>query len=179
VELRIYEIGGRVRRLPLTHGETWPHDSTRVIPLVLPDALDPRTVKRFALYYRSAGVSAAPWEVASAEVDLPDRGGEPHRLLDATLSGAIAREGELASVELEREALACTRDADCDDGRSCNGRELCRPRSPGADARGCVRGTPVVCPVNQVCSEGRGCVGAAPSTTAAGAAASSAAAPKP
>jgi hypothetical protein len=79
VELRIYEIGGRVRRLPLTHGETWPHDSTRVIPLVLPDALDPRTVKRFALYYRSAGVSAAPWEVASAEVDLPDRGGEPHR----------------------------------------------------------------------------------------------------
>ena len=27
------------------------------------------------------------------------------------------------------------------------------------DARGCVKGTPVVCPVNQVCGEGVGCHG--------------------
>jgi hypothetical protein len=162
LELKIYEIGGRVRRLPLAHGEVWPRNSTRVIPLVLAEPLDPRTVKRFALYYRSAVVTAAPWEVASAEVDLQGDKGATKRLLDTTLSGSIAREGELASIELEREALACVRDADCDDGRSCNGRELCRPRSPAADARGCVRGTPVVCPVNQICSEGRGCVGAEP-----------------
>ncbi len=35
VELRIYETGKPVRRLPLTHGESWPRDSTRLIPLTL------------------------------------------------------------------------------------------------------------------------------------------------
>ena len=48
VELRIYEAGKAVRRLPLTHGEAWPRDSTRVIPLTLSDALDPRNVQRFS-----------------------------------------------------------------------------------------------------------------------------------
>ena len=60
--------------------------------------------------------------------------------------------------------MACKSDADCDDKRSCNGLERCAPRAAGADARGCVKGTPVVCPVNQVCGEGVGCrgVGSAP-----------------
>ena len=58
-------------------------------------------------------------------------------------------------------ALACRSDSDCDDRRACNGKERCAPRSPNADARGCVKGTPVVCPVNQVCGEGVGCRGIA------------------
>jgi hypothetical protein len=70
LELRIYETGSGVRRLPLTHGETWPRDSTRVIPLTLTEALDPRAVLRFGLYYRAFSASAQPFEVVAADVEL-------------------------------------------------------------------------------------------------------------
>jgi len=160
VELRIYEAGKAVRRLPLTHGEAWPRDSTRVIPLTLSEAIDPRNVLRFGLYYRAASPAAPPWQVVSADVDLTAGRGPPDLLLGTTLSGEISTQGELASVERDASTLRCVTDADCDDQKSCNGRERCAPRSPGADARGCVRGSPVACPVNQICSEGRGCVGA-------------------
>jgi hypothetical protein len=146
----------------LTHGESWPRDSTRVIPLTLSEALDPRSVLRFGLYYRAASALAPPWEVVAADVDLSAGHPPAELLLGATLSGAIDKQGELATVERDVSTMVCVTDQDCDDHRSCNGRERCAPRSPSADARGCVKGTPVVCPVNQVCSEGRGCVG--PST---------------
>jgi len=160
VELRIYQAGKDVRRLPLTHGESWPRDSTRVIPLNLSEALDPHDVLRFSLYYRAASTTAPPWQVMAADVDLSAGRGPPELLLDTTLSGEIDRQGELASLERDVSTMICASDADCDDHRSCNGRERCAPRSAGADARGCVRGTPLACPVNQVCSEGKGCVGA-------------------
>jgi len=169
LELRIYEAGKAARHLPLTHGEAWPRDSTRIIPLTLAEALDPRTVLRFGLYYRAASPLAPAWEVVAAEVDLPSGGAAPERLLNATLSGVIERQGELATEEREPGMMACLSDADCDDHRSCNGRERCAPRSAGADPRGCVKGMPVVCPVNQVCTEEHGCRGvetAAPATPA-------------
>lgn len=159
VELRIYQAGRDVRRLPLTHGEAWPRDSTRIIPLNLSEPLDPSDVLRFSLYYRAASVAAPPWQVAAADVDLSAGRGPPELLLNATLSGEIDRQGELATLERDASTMICASDADCDDHRSCNGRERCAPRSVGADARGCVRGTPVACPVNQVCAEGKGCVG--------------------
>ena len=159
LELRIYEAGKGVRRLPLAHGEAWLPESTHLIPVKLHEALDPRNVVRFAIYYRAGSPLAPAWEVAAADVELPTSQGSPVRLLDATLSGVIARQGELASVEREASAMTCSSDADCDDGRACNGRERCAPRTPGADARGCVKGIPVVCPVNQVCGEGVGCHG--------------------
>jgi hypothetical protein len=159
LELRIYEAGKDVRRLPLVHGEAWPRDSTHIIPVRLTDALDPRNVVRFSLYYHGASPSAPELEIVAADVELPSTKDSPELLLDTTLSGVIARQGELASVERDQAALACRTDADCDDKRSCNGRERCAPHAAGADARGCVKGTPVVCPVNQVCSEGVGCRG--------------------
>ena len=158
LELRIYEAGKSVRRLPLAHGGAWLPDSTHLIPVKLNEALDPRNVVRFAIYYRADSPLAPAWEVVAADVELPTAQGSV-RLLDATLSGVIAKQGELASVERDASAMACASDSDCDDGRACNGRERCAPRSPGADARGCVKGTPVVCPVNQVCGEGVGCYG--------------------
>jgi hypothetical protein len=161
LELRIYEAGKPVRRLPLTHGEAWPRDSTRVIPLTLNEALDPRSVQRFSLYYRAASPLAPPWEVVAADVDL-SAGRDPQQLLlNATLSGEIAGQGELATVDRDASTMVCMTDADCDDHKSCNGRERCAPHTGGADARGCVGGSPMVCPVNQICAEGRGCVGAA------------------
>lgn len=164
VELRIYEAGKAVRHLPLTHDDLWPRESTLVIPLTLTEALDPRGVLRFGLYYR-ANPLAPPWEVVSAEVDLTPGSDSPVRLLDATLSGVIARQGELASDEREASAVTCSTDADCDDHKNCNGHERCAPRTAGADVRGCVKGAPLVCPVNQVCTEAHGCRGleAAPS----------------
>jgi hypothetical protein len=159
LELRIYESGRPVRHLPLAHGEAWPRDSTRLIPLSLTEPLDPRDVYRFALYYRAASPLTPPWEVVAADVDLSPGRSPPQRLLDATLSGTIAGQGELGSEERDAAAMTCNADSDCDDHRSCNGRERCAPRSPGADARGCVKGAPVVCPVNEVCNEGRGCLG--------------------
>jgi hypothetical protein len=159
LELRIYEAGKSVRRLPLVHGEAWLPDSTHLIPVKLNDVLEPRNVLRFALYYRAGSPLAPAWEVVAADVELPSAQDVPERLLDATLSGVISRQGELATVERDTSAMACRSDADCDDHRSCNGKELCAPRSPGADARGCVKGSPVVCPVNQVCGEGVGCHG--------------------
>ncbi len=164
LELRIYEAGKSVRRLPLVHGESWPRDSTHIIPVTLSDALDPRNVLRFSLYYRSASPLAPPLEIVAADVELPSAKESPERLLDTTLSGVIARQGELATADREQAALLCRSDSDCDDKRACNGQERCAPRAPGADARGCVKGTPVVCPVNQVCGEGVGCRGLAGDT---------------
>ena len=165
LELRIYESGRPVRRLELAHGEAWPRDSTRLIPVSLVEPLEPRSVSRFALYYRAASPLTPPWEVVAADVELPPGGASPgdalpRRLLDATLSGTIARQGELATEERDAAAMACVSDADCDDHRSCNGRERCAPHSASADSRGCVKGLPMVCPVNEVCSEERGCLGA-------------------
>jgi hypothetical protein len=160
VELRIYEAGKAVRRIPLAHGEGWPHNSTRVIPLDLREPIDPRNVLRFSLYYRAASPLAPPWEVAAADVDLSAGHEPPQLLLGATLAGEIDKQGELASVERDVSTMTCLSDADCDDQRSCNGHERCAPRTAGADARGCVKGAPMACPVNQVCAEGRGCVGA-------------------
>jgi len=159
VELRIYAVGGRVLRFPLAHGDAWSPDSTRLIPVTLSDPLDPRTVMRFSIYYRAAAPESAPWEIASAEVDIGSGRNAPERLLDATVSGVITKQGEVATEERSAGSLVCVTDADCDDHRACNGIERCRPRAAGADARGCVKGTPVVCPVNQVCTEGHGCVG--------------------
>ncbi|MEA3197994.1 MAG: hypothetical protein QOF32_2046 [Gammaproteobacteria bacterium] len=159
LELRIYETGKSVRRLPLVHGEAWLRDSTHIIPVKLGDALDPRNVVRFSLYYRSASPLAPELEIVAAEVELPSAKGPPEKLLDATLSGVIARQGELATMDRDQAALMCRSDSDCDDKRTCNGQEHCSPRAAGADARGCVKGTPVVCPVNQVCGEGVGCRG--------------------
>lgn len=159
LELRIYEAGKSVRRLPLVHGEAWPRDSTHIIPVKLSDALDPRNVVRFTLYYRSASPAAPELEIVAADVEIPSTKGSPERLLDATLSGTVSRQGELATADRDQSTLACKSDSDCDDKRSCNGQERCMPRSPEADARGCVKGTPVACPVNQVCGEGVGCRG--------------------
>ena len=159
LELRIYEAGRSVRRVPLVHGEAWPRDSTHIIPVKLSEALDPRNVVRFSLYYRSASPSAPELEIVAADVELPTTKDRPEKLLDTTLSGVIARQSELATMDRDQAALACRTDADCDDKRTCNGKERCALRAAGADARGCVKGTPVVCPVNQVCSEGVGCRG--------------------
>jgi len=159
LELRIYEAGKSVRRLPLVHGEAWPRDSTHIIPVKLSDALDPRNVVRFSLYYRSASPAPSELEIVAADVELPSAKEMPEKLLDATLSGVIAQQGELATMDRDQAALACRSDADCDDKRTCNGQERCAPRAADADARGCVKGSPVVCPVNQVCGEGVGCRG--------------------
>src|ERR1700675_4528744 len=99
LELRIYEAGKGVRRLPLVHGEAWLPDSTHLIPLKLNEALDPRNVVRIALYYRAGSPLAPAWEVIAADVELPSGQETPARLLNATLSGVISRQGELASAE--------------------------------------------------------------------------------
>src|SRR5882757_619363 len=134
LELRIYEAGKSVRRLPLVHGEAWLPASTHLIPVKLNDALEPRNVQRFALYYRAGSPLAPAWEVVSADVELPSGQDAPARLLNATLSGVISRQGELATVERDQAAIACSSDADCDDHRTCNGKERCAPHSAGAAA---------------------------------------------
>lgn len=159
LELHLYQTGRPVIALPLTHGESWPGRSTHVIPVTLTDALDPRAVQRFGLYYRAATAPAPALEVVAADVDVMDAGASPERLSKATLSGAIASRGELATDELDSATLRCNTDADCDDHRSCDGQERCAPQAAGADARGCVMGSPKACPVNQVCSEKKGCHG--------------------
>jgi hypothetical protein len=159
LELRIYEIGRNPRRFALLHGESWPPASTHVIPLRLSEPLDPRNVLRFSLTYRSPMVAASEIDIVSAEVGYSDASGSGQRLLGATLSGVINRQGELATEERDPSTVACKTDADCDDHLTCDGVERCAPRAAGADAHGCVKGTPVVCPVNQVCGEGVGCRG--------------------
>ena len=159
LELRIYEIGRPARRVPLVHGEVWLQNSTHIIPVTLSDELDPRNVLRFSLFFRSTGTPAPAFEIVTADVEIRAGSRQPERLLNATLSGVIAGQGELATPERDAAGLTCANDSDCDDGRTCNGREQCLPRSVHADARGCVKGTPVVCPVNQVCGQAVGCRG--------------------
>ena len=162
LELRIYEAGKSVRRLPLVNGEAWARDSTHLIPVKLSDPVEPGNVVRFSLYYHSANPSSPELEIVSADVEIPSGKDAPQRLLDTTLSGIIARQGELATPDRDPATLTCKSDADCDDNKMCNGHERCAPRTAGADARGCVKGTPMVCPVNQVCAEGVGCRGLTP-----------------
>jgi len=130
------------------------------------EALDSRAVLRFSLYYRAASPLSPPWQVVAADVDLSAGREPPQLLLDTTLSGEISRQGELATLDRDASTVACMSDTDCDDAKTCNGRERCAPHSAGADARGCVSGRPVVCPVNQICTEGHGCVGAGSLTPA-------------
>lgn len=158
LELRVYEAGRGVRHFALTHGEAWPRDTTRLIPITATD-LDARAVARFALFYHAASPLTPPLEIVDAEVELAPGSRPAQLLLNAVLKGVIARQGELASEERDAGAMTCRSDADCDDHRSCDGHEQCAPRTAGADARGCVKGLPVVCPVNQVCTEARGCLG--------------------
>ena len=111
VELRIYEAGKAVRRYPLTHGEAWARDSTRTIPLTLNEALEPRSVLRFSIFYRAASPLSPPWQVVAADVDL-SAGHEPAQLLlGTTLSGEIARQGELATLERDASTISCMSDS--------------------------------------------------------------------
>ena len=81
------------------HGFRTPRIS---IPVKLNETLDPRNVLRFALYYRAGSPLAPAWEVVSADVEMPRASDRRERLLDATLSGVIAKQGELASVERDQ-----------------------------------------------------------------------------
>src|SRR5258708_7691599 len=123
LELRIYEAGKSVRRLPLGHGEAWPRDSTPIIPVKLSEGLHPRNVVRFSLYYRSASPLAPELEIVAADVELPSSKAPPERLLDATLSGVITRQGELATMDRDQAALMCRTDSDCDDNQTCNAQQ--------------------------------------------------------
>src|SRR5258708_22794737 len=71
LELRIYEAGRSVRRLPLVHGEAWPRDSTHNNPVQRSEALDPRNVVRFSLYHRRPGPLAPEVGVVRSDVELP------------------------------------------------------------------------------------------------------------
>ena len=159
LELRIYEAGKSVKHLSLVHGEAWARNSTHMIPVELNEPIDPRNVVRFSLYYRNANPAFAEFQIVAADVELPSTTEVPGLLLGATLSGIIIQQGELATTDLDQAALVCNSDADCDDKKMCNGKEHCEPYAAGADVRGCVKGLPVVCPVNQVCGEGVGCRG--------------------
>src|SRR5476651_1334440 len=108
LELRIYEAGKNARRLPLVHGEAWLPDSTHLIPVQLSESLDPRNVVRFALYYRAGSPLAPALEVVAADVELPSSSGSPQKLLNATLSGVITRQGELATVDRDQASMICS-----------------------------------------------------------------------
>jgi hypothetical protein len=159
VELRLRELGRPERRVPIARGDAWPAGSTRVVPVTLPEPIDADAIARVGVYYRSANpASPDAWEIASAEV-FALRGSQRVRLTTAPIQGVVLREGELGSAERAASSLTCVTDADCDDARLCNGAERCQPGAPGANARGCVRGAPLACPVNQACIEGQGCRG--------------------
>ena len=159
VELRIREAGHPDRRLPLAGDAPWPPGSTRTIPVSLGEPLDPDAVARVSIYYRGpANAASASWEIASADVYAMAADGHEKPVATA-IQGLIRREGEIASSERAASSLMCVTDADCDDGRACNGRERCDPSASNASARGCVPGSPVICPRNQVCMERIGCRG--------------------
>lgn len=159
VELRIREAGRAERHLALPPGTPWPAGSTRTVPLTLAEPLDPDAVSRVGLFVTAApSGSALAWDVAGAEVYAVLADGR-NRPLGEVIRGHLVGTGELAATERSPSAMQCASDADCDDGRSCNGRERCDPRDARANARGCVAGTPVSCPTNQVCMEHLGCRG--------------------
>jgi len=159
VELRLREAGRPERRLPIAGDAPWPAGTTRTVPVALGEPLDPDAVARVSIYYRGpANATSSSWEIASADVYALSADGREIPLA-ATVQGFIRREGEIASAERAASSLTCVTDADCDDGRACNGRERCEPGAHNANARGCVAGSPVICPTNQVCMERVGCRG--------------------
>lgn len=174
VELRLREVGKPERHVPIARGDVWPAGSTRVVPVTLPEPIDADAIVRVGIFYRASNASQPDaWEIAGADV-VALRGAERVRLNGASIRGLVPREGELASAERSVSALTCVVDSDCSDGRSCNGTEKCSPGTRGADARGCLRGTPVSCPINQACIEGQGCRGVGEATGGGGGVAMSA-----
>lgn len=167
-ELRIRELGKAERRVPLARGDAWPAASTRVVPVTLPEPIDADAVARVGIYYRTANAATPDsWEIARAEV-FALRGQDRVALTAAPIQGVVLREGELASAERAASTLTCVTDADCSDAKMCNGAERCEPGARNANARGCVRGAPLSCPVNQACIEGQGCRGVGESTGGSG-----------
>ena len=57
-----------------------------------------------------------------------------------------------ASLDGDTDGPVCSEASGCDDGRFCNGAELCAPEAAGADSRGCIAGAPPSCLDGQVCS---------------------------
>jgi hypothetical protein len=180
VELRLREAGRPERRLPIAGDAPWPAGSIRTVPVALSEPLDPDGVARFSIYFRGPANAASSWEIVSADVYALSADGREQPIAP-TVQGLIRREGEIASAERSASSLMCVTDADCDDGRACNGRERCDPGAPNANARGCVAGVPVVCPTNQLCMERQGCrgFGAGDTPKAPAAIASTAPAPEP
>ena len=159
VELRVREAGRPERRLALAGGAPWPPNSTRTVSIALGEPLDPDAVARYSIYYRGpAGAAPGAWEIASADVLVSSAAGR-ETPLGAPIQGVLRGEGEISSAERAVSSLMCVTDADCDDGRACNGRERCDPAARNANARGCLAGVPVSCPTNQVCIERLGCRG--------------------
>ena len=58
---------------------------------------------------------------------------------------AVCGAGMRCSATLGCVSSTCSSDAECSDGNACNGAETCSPGSPGADASGCLDGTPPDC----------------------------------
>ena len=166
LELKIYEQGPAPRIVVLPRGGAWPAGATRLVRVRLDRPLDPRRVRRFSIAYHQPPAQLASWEIESAVVEW-EADGRHERLLAATLSGVLAADRELASDEVVQAQLLCAVDADCDDGRTCDGTERCEPHNRFADERGCVSGRPIVCPVNQICVEHVGCRSASVSSGAA------------
>ena len=159
--LKIYEQGPLPRVLTVVREGEWPAGATRIVRLVLDRPLESTRVRRFALALEAAAADAAPWDVEAAYVEWQGSAGR-ERLLASNLAGVVAVGRDLASAERRDGDGRCSTDSDCSDGLDCNGAERCAPAAAGADARGCVAGRPVVCPVNTVCAEHRGCTGPAP-----------------
>jgi hypothetical protein len=136
LELRIYEAGKSARHLPLVHGEAWARDSTHIIPVTLNEALDPRSVVRFSLYYRSANPLMPNLEIVAADVELPSGKEAPALLLDATLSGVVGRQSELATMDRLQERCGLRRQAKLQRTRalctSLTGRRCARMREGNA-----------------------------------------------
>lgn len=159
VQLKIYADSPVPRVFTLSRGTAWPAGATRIVPLRLDRPLAIATVRRFAISLSAThGGSPATWDVSSAVVEWSGPEGRA-RLLGANLSGVVAAGRDLASADQRDADLRCNTDADCDNGLECDGVERCLPGDSRADARGCVAGRPPVCPVNQVCSERKGCHG--------------------
>ena len=159
--LRIYEQSPLPRVLTVVRDVEWPAGATRIVRLILDRPLESSRVRRFALSLEAGAADTASWDVESAFVEWQGPAGR-ERLLAANLAGVVAVGRDLASAERREGDGLCNSDGDCSDGLDCNGLERCAPHAVGADARGCVVGRPIACPVNTVCAEHRGCVGPAP-----------------
>ncbi|MDN3638757.1 hypothetical protein QWY82_08055 [Simiduia curdlanivorans] len=151
--LLVFEMNnGSTRKFDLNRSRAeWPGNSERTIEVsVIPSVRYADVTRMGVEWHGSHGdIMQEQDDVDISSLVVKSKSGEslPAFIRNRVVSVGFANNFRLENDQVYwfgairpevRQSGVCTSDASCDDGRFCNGPELCSPGDPAADPRGCV-----------------------------------------